>query len=66
MRNPMCLVPDAIQFRFAVYACSYKIGLGDRPEQPMAIFQLRSHANEMGARMWPSTFEIVDLEECRP
>lgn len=63
MRNPMCLLPDVSQFRFALYACSYKIGLGDTPEQPMAMFQLRSHAEEMGARMWLSTFEIVDLED---
>lgn len=63
MRDPMLALPEPGLFRFALYACSYKIGLGDSPERPMAMFQLRCHAAEMGARMWPSTFEVVDLEE---
>ncbi len=66
MRDLMCELPDVRLFRYAVYACGHKIGLSDKPKQPVALFKLHSHAVEMGSRMWPATYEIVDLEEHRP
>lgn len=66
MPEPMNLLPAPGHMRYAVYPCSWKIGLCDQPSPPMAVFADRDQASAFGTRMWPSTFEIVDLEEFRP
>lgn len=62
MLEPMNAPPAPGLLRYAVYPCSWKIGLSDKPSSPMAVFANREHAVELGTRMWPETFEIVDLE----
>lgn len=66
MRNSMLAPLDNQPLRFALYAGSRKWGLTCKSERPVATFEFREHAEDLGARLWPSTYEIVDLEENRP
>lgn len=66
MANPMLARPTSQPLRFALYAGSRCLGLTCEPERPVATFEFREHAEDLGTRLWPSTYEIVDLEEIRP
>ena len=63
MRDPMLAPPEPGLFRFALYAGSHLIGLCEKPQPPVALYQDRDLANSHGARMWPTTFCVIDLEE---
>ena len=54
--------PDVLAFRFAVYACSSKLGLSHLPDPALALFEHRLIAEAFGQMMWPSTYEVVDLQ----
>ncbi len=55
-------VPDPTNYRFAVFCCSYKIDLGSPPDHALALFVDQAMAERYGAWMWPTTFQVVDLE----
>lgn len=66
MRNSMPARTASLPLRFELYAGSRCLGLTCDTERPVATFEFREHAEDLGARLWPSTYEIVDLEEIRP
>jgi hypothetical protein len=55
-------IPDPANYRFAVFCCSFKMDLGSTPDHAMALFVDQAMAKRYGAWMWPSTFQVVDLE----
>ncbi|MNJ37057.1 hypothetical protein D3C77_318640 [compost metagenome] len=67
MTDPMLLAPDPAEFRFALYCRAHLLDLTWKPDQPVALYRDEATANAHGARMWPSTFIVVDLAgEDRP
>jgi hypothetical protein len=56
-------IPDPANYRFAVFCCSFKMDLGSTPDHALALFVDQAMAERYGAWMWPTTFEVVDLEE---
>ncbi len=55
-------IPDPANYRFAVFCCSFKMDLGSTPDHALALFVDQAMAKRYGAWMWPSTFQVVDLE----
>lgn len=55
-------VPDPANYRFAVFCCSYKMDLGSTPDHALALFVDQAMAERYGAWLWPTTFQVVDLE----
>lgn len=55
-------VPNPANFRFAVFCCAYKMDLGCTPENALALFVYPAMAMRYGAWMWPTTFQVVDLD----
>ena len=55
-------IPDPANYRFAVFCCSFKMDLGSTPDHAIALFVDQAMAKRYGAWMWPSTFQVVDLE----
>lgn len=53
-------VPEPSTYRFAVFCCSFKMDLSSTPDHALALFADEAMANRYGARMWPTTFEVVD------
>lgn len=59
--------PDLAEYRFALYCCSQSLGLSHEPQPPVALYRDEQSARLHGVRMWPSAFEVVDLQgEHRP
>ncbi|MNC73293.1 hypothetical protein D3C75_1244660 [compost metagenome] len=56
-------VPNPANYRFAVFCCSFKMDLGSTPDYALALFVDQTMAERYGAWMWPTTFEVVDLED---
>ncbi len=54
--------PDVPSFRFAVYACSSKLDLSNSPDPALALFEHKLIAEAFGRMMWPTTYEVVDLQ----
>ena len=52
--------PDT--YRWAVHCCSYKLDLSHQPDRAVALFEHESAARHFGALMWPSTYEVIDLQ----
>ena len=59
--DPVLAVPDPALYRYAVHCCSFKFDLGSYPDHAIALFAQEDMAKIYGARMWPGTFQVVDL-----
>jgi len=55
--------PVLADFRYAVYCGSTLLDLRHAPETAVALFADLDVAKGVGARMWPNTFAVVDLEQ---
>jgi hypothetical protein len=55
------LPSDLTEYRFALYCRAHVLDLAYAPEQPVALYRDEQVAKAHGARMWPSTFTVVDL-----
>ena len=67
MHDPMLLLPDVSEYRFALYSRGHLLDLTSEPQPPVALFADERLAQSHGARMWPSTFTVIDLAgEPRP
>ena len=62
MADRLLAAPVPENYRFAVFCCSFKWELGSTPDHALALFVDRAMAERYGASMWPSTFEVVDLQ----
>jgi hypothetical protein len=58
--NPYLAPTDPTDYRYAVHCCGYKWDLSFEQDQAVAIFRSIEMAKTYGARMWPSTFEVID------
>ena len=56
-------VPNPANYRFAVFCCSFKMDLGSTPDHALALFADHAMAMRYGAWMWPTTFQVVDLDD---
>jgi hypothetical protein len=56
-------VPNPANYRFAVFCCSFKMDMGSTPDHALALFVDQAMAERYGAWMWPTTFQVVDLED---
>jgi hypothetical protein len=56
-------VPDPANYRFAVFCCSFKMDLSDTPDHALALFANQAMAERYGVWMWPTTFQVVDLDD---
>jgi len=63
MGSTRLAVPDPATYRFAVFCCSFRMDLGGYPDHAVALFAECNMAKAYGARMWPATFQVVDLLE---
>jgi len=63
--DSMLLCPQLSDYRFAVYSRGHLMDLTTTPQQPVALFSNERIACSYGARMWPTTFTVVDLGEVR-
>lgn len=61
MTDLKLLPPSLPEYRFALYCRAHLLGLTWAPDQPVALYRDEATANAHGARMWPSTFIVVDL-----
>lgn len=67
MSEPELLAPDPAEYRYALYCHSQTFGLSHQPQPPVALYRDEQSARLHGVRMWPSAFEVVDLQgEHRP
>ena len=62
MPNPHLAPVELSAYRWAVHCCSYKLDLSHKPDRAVALFEHESAAKRFGGLMWPSTFEVVDLQ----
>ncbi|OZY39364.1 hypothetical protein CJF43_23360 [Pseudomonas fragi] len=62
MANPRLATVEPRAYRWAVHCCSYKWELGTFPDRAVALFADEAMAIRYGGSMWPSTFEVVDLQ----
>ena len=62
MSNPHLAPVELSAYRWAVHCCSYKLDLSYKPDRAVALFEHESAAKRFGGLMWPSTFEVVDLQ----
>ncbi|CAM5295470.1 hypothetical protein [Pseudomonas fragi] len=62
MPNPHLAPVEPSAYRWAVHCCSYKLDLSHKPDRAVALFEHESAAKHFGGLMWPSTFEVVDLQ----
>ena len=62
MTDSMLLTPDPAEYRYALYCCTYTRGLSYQPHPPIALYRDEQSARLHGVRMWPSAFEVVDLQ----
>ena len=62
MPNPHLAPVESSAYRWAVHCCSYKLDLNHKPDRAVALFEHESAAKYFGGLMWPSTFEVVDLQ----
>ncbi|MEJ8867272.1 hypothetical protein [Pseudomonas jessenii] len=60
MPNQYLAPTDPADYRYAVHCCGYKWDLSFEQDQAVAIFRSIEMAKTYGARMWPSTFEVID------
>lgn len=61
------LKPDLAEYRYALYCRSDLFGLADKPQPPIALYRDEGLANTHGHRLWPSTYQVIDLHgEERP
>jgi len=56
-------VPNPANYRFAVFCCSFKMDMGSTPDHALALFVDQAMAERYGDWMWPTTFQVVDLED---
>ena len=67
MSDSVLLAPDPADYRYALYCHSQAFGLSHQPQPPVALYRDEQSARLHGVRMWPSAFEVVDLQgELRP
>lgn len=62
MLDRLLAVPNPANYRFAVFCCSFKMDLGSTPDHALALFADQAMAMRYGAWMWPTTFQVVDLD----
>lgn len=61
------LEPELSEYRYALYCRSDLLGLSDKPQPPIALYRDEGLANAHGHRLWPSTYQVIDLHgEERP
>ncbi|PAM79771.1 hypothetical protein CES87_28980 [Pseudomonas sp. ERMR1:02] len=60
MPNPYLAPTDPAEYRFAVHCCGYKLDLAYEQDRAVAVFRCAEMAKTYGARMWPTTFEVID------
>lgn len=60
MPNPHLVLVDPAEYRYAVHCCGYKWDLTFEQDHAAAIFRCVEMAKTYGARMWPTTFEVID------
>jgi hypothetical protein len=58
--NPNLAPTDPAEYRFAVHCCGYKWDLTYEKDRAVAVFRCAEMAKTYGARMWPTTFEVID------
>lgn len=63
MIDPMLLKPEVSRYRFALYCCGHRMDLTFTPQPPVALYSDEGAARAHGARLWPTTFSVIDLEE---
>lgn len=61
MTRTALLAPDLAEYRFALYCRSNLAGISHEPQPPVALYRDQASARIQGLRMWPSTFEVIDL-----
>lgn len=61
MTDPLLMTPDLAEYRFALYCRSHLLDLTSDPQPPVALYADERLAQHHGARMWPSTFIVIDL-----
>lgn len=61
MANTRLASTNPAEYRFAVHCCGYKWELSDKPDRAVALFEHPSAALRFGQLMWPSTYEVIDL-----
>lgn len=57
----MELPPELSEYRYALYCRSDLLDLSYEPEPPVALYRDKTLASSHGARMWPSTYSVIDL-----
>ncbi|WP_296268435.1 hypothetical protein [Pseudomonas sp. UBA6562] len=57
----MELRPELSEYRYALYCRSDRLDLSYKPAPPVALYRDKALAASHGARMWPSTYSIIDL-----
>lgn len=62
MLDRLLAVPNPANYRFAVFCCSFKMDLGSIPDHALALFADQAMAMRYGVWMWPTTFQVVDLD----
>ncbi|MNG00327.1 hypothetical protein D3C84_832580 [compost metagenome] len=60
MLDPYLEQTNPDDYRYAVHCCGYKWDLTYEPDRAVAIFRCVEMAKTYGARMWPTTFEVID------
>jgi hypothetical protein len=63
MTDPMLLPPDLTEYRWGLYARGHFLDLANKPGPPLALYRDEVLANSHGARLWPSTYLVVDLHK---
>lgn len=59
--DSMLLPPILAEYRFALFCCGHLLDLTNEPHPPVALYCDEESARRHGARMWPSTFTVIDL-----
>lgn len=54
-------IPNPEHYRYAVHCCAFKWDIGTHPDEAIALFAHKGMATAYGVKMWPGTFEVVDL-----
>ena len=65
MVNQRLAKPDPAVYRYAVHCCSFKLDLSSYPDHAVALFAQKDMASAYGVRMWPTTFQVVDLLDAK-
>jgi hypothetical protein len=62
LSNPYLAKPDPSALRYALYCGAYKLDLTSAPERALGTFEIEAIAHKLGQLMWPSFYEVIDLQ----